>query len=110
VSLVANFIESQGVSTVSIGTIRDIMTRVKAPRGVFVNHPVGQTFGRPHARRIHLKILTDALRSAPLFKKSGQIIDLPYRWKDRPGTSWKKTVERTILQYESEELPPPKAL
>ena len=109
-SLVSNFIESQGISTLSIGTIRDIMTRVKAPRGVFVNYPAGQTFGRPHARRIHLKVLADALRCAPLFKKKGQIIDLPYRWKDRPGISWKKTVEKTILQYKSEELPPPKTL
>ncbi|MBW1902868.1 MAG: hypothetical protein JRJ20_14760 [Deltaproteobacteria bacterium] len=94
----------------SIGTARDIMRRVKAPRGIFVNYPMGQTFGRPHARRIHLKILTDALHRVPMFKKSGQIIDLPYRWKDRPGISWKKTAERTILQYESEELPPPRAI
>jgi len=94
----------------SVGTARDIMTRVKAPRGVFVNHPMGQTFGRPHARRIHLKILADALRCAPLFKKRGQIIDLPYRWKDRPGISWKKTVERTIRQYKRKVHPPPMAL
>jgi len=110
VSLVADHIESQGISTVSVGTARDIMTQVKAPRWVFVNYPMGQTFGRPHARRIHLKILADALRCAPLFKKRGQIIDLPYQWKDRPGISWKKIAERTILQYKIEDLPPPKVL
>ena len=97
--LVANLIEARGISTLSIGTIRDIMTRVKSPRAVFVDHPAGQTFGRPHARRIHLKILAHALRCAPLFKKRGQIIDLPYQWKDRPGSSWKKTVERTLMRY-----------
>jgi len=99
VGLVGNLIESRGISTLSIGTARDIMTRVKAPRWIFVDHPMGQTFGRPHARRIQLKILADALGRAPLFKKSGRIIDLPYRWKDRPGVSWEKIVERTILQY-----------
>jgi hypothetical protein len=110
VGLVADHVESQGISTVSVGTARDIMTQVKAPRWVFVNHPMGQTFGRPHARRIHLKILSDALRCAPVFNKRGQIIDLPYRWKDRPGISWKKIAERTILQYKSQELPPPGAM
>ena len=97
--LVANYIEAEGIATLSIGSIRDIMTRVRSPRGVFVNHPAGQTFGRPHARRIHLKVLAHALGCAPLFKKRRQIIDLPYRWKDRPGSSWKKTVEKTILGY-----------
>jgi len=86
------------------------MLQLKAPRWVFVDYPMGRTFGRPHARRIHLKILADALRCAPVFQKSGQIIDLPYRWKDRPGISWKKTAERTILQYKSDDLPPPKAI
>ena len=76
------------------------MMQVKAPRWVFVNYPMGRTFGRPHARRIHLKILSHALRCAPEFKKRGQIIDLPYRWKDRPGSSWENTVEQTILRYE----------
>jgi len=99
VGLVSNLIEARGISTLSIGTIRDIMTRVRSPRGVFVDYPAGQTFGRPHARRIHLKILSEALRCAPSFKKRGRIIDLPYQWKDRPGSSWKKTVERTILRY-----------
>ena len=108
--LVADHVESRGISTISVGTARDIMKRAKAPRWVFVNYPMGQTFGRPHARRIRFEILADALRSAPLFKKGGQIIDLPYRWKDRPGISWKKIAERTILQYKSQDLPPPRAI
>jgi hypothetical protein len=99
VSLVSNLIESQGISTLSIGTVRDIMTRVKAPRAVFVNHPVGQTFGRPWASRRHRQILMDALSCVPLFKRKGQIIDLQYQWKDKPGSSWKKMVEREILKF-----------
>jgi len=110
VSLVADHIESRGISTVSVGTARDIMMQVKAPRWVFVDYPMGRTFGRTHARRIHLKILADALRCVSMFQKGGQIIDLPYQWKDRPGISWKKIAERTILQYKSEDLPPPKAM
>ena len=72
---------------------------VRAPRSVFVNHPVGQTFGRPRARRIHQQILADALRCAPLFKTRGLIIDLPHQWKDRPGSSWEERVEREILSF-----------
>ncbi len=98
-SLVANIVEAQGMATLIIGTVRDIMMQVRAPRAVFVNHPVGRTFGRPRARRIQRQILAEALGCAPLFKKSGQIIDLPFQWQDRPGSSWQKEVEKNIFDF-----------
>jgi hypothetical protein len=100
VGLVSNLIESQGIATLSIGTVRDIMTRVRAPRAVFVDHPVGQTFGRPGETRRHRQILMDALTCVPLFKRKGQILDLQHQWKDKSGRSWKKIVEREILNFD----------
>ena len=103
--LVANYVEAQGISTLSIGTVRDIMARVRAPRGVFINHPVCRTFGRPRARRRHQQILAHALRCALLFKERGQIVDLPYQWKDRPGSSWEEVIQRDTLKPKAQHLP-----
>ena len=82
-----------------VGTVRDIMMAVRAPRAVFVNHPVGQTFGRPRARRIQRQILTEALNCAHLFKTRGQIIDLSHEWKDGSGMPWEERVEKAILHF-----------
>jgi hypothetical protein len=93
VSLVANVIEGNGIPTLSIGTVRDIMSCVRAPRSVFVDYPVCRTFGRPHARRKQKQVLFDALHCLPLFKKHGQIVDLPHRWQDKSGKDWQEIID-----------------
>jgi len=103
VSLVANVVESLGVPTLLIGTVRDIVERVKPPRAVCVDNPVGRTFGRPKARRRHESLLTQALSQAHSFKRKGGIIDLPGNWTDRPGASWQEMVRREILRLKRTE-------
>ncbi len=97
-SLVANAVEASGIPTLLIGTVRDIVERVKPPRAVCVDNPVGRTFGRPRARRRHQALLAEALGLAHAFKRKGRIIDLPGNWTDRPGTSWQDMVRREILR------------
>ena len=97
-SLVANVVENLGVPTLLIGTVRDIVQRVKPPRAICVDNPVGRTFGRPRAGRRHASLLAQALSEAPSFKRKGQIIDLPGNWTDRPGSSWQELVRREILR------------
>jgi len=98
VSLVANVLEGSGISTLFIGTVRDIVERVKPPRAVCIDNPVGRTFGRPRAHRKHEQLLREALGCAHAFKKKGQILDLASTWKDRPGSSWQQLVRREILR------------
>ena len=43
------------------GTALDIMSKVAPPRGAFVDHPVGRTFGPPHDRARHEAVLVKAL-------------------------------------------------
>lgn len=84
--------------TLLIGTVRDIVERVKPPRAVCVDNPVGRTFGRPRASRQQASLLVGALGLAHTFKRKGQIIDLPGNWTDRPGASWQNMVRREILR------------
>ena len=97
-SLVANLVEAWGVPTLLVGTVRDIVERVKPPRAVCVDNPVGRTFGRPRASRRQESLLAEALGRAHAFKRKGQIIDLPGNWTDRLGASWREMVRREILR------------
>lgn len=97
-SLVANVLEGSGISTLLVGTVRDIVERVKPPRAVLIDNPVGRTFGRPRAPRKHERLLHAALDCAHEFVRKGQVIDLASTWKDRPGQSWQRLVEREILR------------
>ena len=97
-SLVANVVEAAGVPTLLIGTVRDIVERVKPPRAVCIDNPVGRTFGRPRASRRQESLLAEALGLARSFKRKGRIIDLPGDWTDRPGASWQNMVRREILR------------
>ena len=96
-SLVANVLEQSGISTLLVGTVRDLLEQVKPPRAVYIDNPVGRTFGRPRANRKHAQLLADALQCVDKFKRKGQILDLAGTWTDRPGQSWPRMVEREIL-------------
>jgi D-proline reductase (dithiol) PrdB len=82
VSLLARALEEAGISTVVIGMMRDIMERVKPPRGVFVNFPVGHPLGRPLDIEFQANVIKDALNALSEMKVGGGIIDLPYRWSN----------------------------
>ena len=79
-----------------IGTVLDIMAKVSPPRAVFVDHPVGRTFGHPGDYRKQEEILTLALAELPNFTKSGQIRDLHCQWEADGSRSWEEEL-RTLL-------------
>ena len=75
-----------------IGSARDIMTAVKAPRAVFVNFPLGHNTGKPFDRELQMSILKDALSALATIEQPGTIVDLPYQWSEddsweRPGVA-----------------------
>ena len=90
-------IEAQGISTLVIGTVRDIMTRVSPPRAVFVDYPVGRTVGRPGASQQHERVLADALDCLSSFTERGQIRDLSHQWETTGIRSWEAMITREIL-------------
>lgn len=79
-SLVAGGLEAQGIPTLVVGTVRDILAQARPPRAVFVDFPVGRTFGRPGDRLQHEQVLAAALAELARFTGPGQIRDLGFQW------------------------------
>jgi hypothetical protein len=91
-------IEAQGIPTLTIGTVRDIMKQVPPPRAVFVDHPVGRTFGRPGESARHEAVLADALAEIPNFTQSGQIRELECRWDADGSRGWEDELKAVLLE------------
>ena len=94
-SLVANGIEAAGIPTLLVGTVRDIMEQGHAPRSVFVDFPVGRTFGRPNDRDGHQQVLAAALLDVTEFTEPGHIRDLAFQWADG-DRSWEDLVRSEL--------------
>jgi len=71
-----------------IGTAHDIMSKVTPPRAVFVDHPVGRTFGPPHDRARNEAVLARALEELPKFTRSGEIRDPGSQWSLDGSRAW----------------------
>ena len=83
-------IEALGIPTLIIGTAYDIMSNVVPPRGAFVDHPVGRTFGAPHDRERNVAVLAKALTELPQFTQPGMIRDLQCNWASDGSRSWEE--------------------
>jgi D-proline reductase (dithiol) PrdB len=97
VGLVAQIIEGQGIPTLVIGTAFDIMSKVRPPRGVFVDHPVGRTFGPPMDRARNESVLLASLEELPRFTAPEQIRSLTYRWQDEDTRVWEEELRTELL-------------
>jgi len=90
-------IESYGIPTLVVGTVLDIMTKVSPPRAIFVDHPVGRTFGHPGDRPRHEEILAAALAALPNFTVPGQILQLDSQWDATDSRSWEEELKNLLL-------------
>jgi hypothetical protein len=97
VGLIAHVIESHDIPTLVTGTVLDIMAKVPPPRAVFVDHPVGRTFGRAGDCRKQEEILTAALAQLPNFTEPGQIRDLHCQWNADGSRSWEEELRSLLL-------------
>lgn len=73
------------------------MTYVRPPRAIFVDHPVGRTFGRPGDRPGHEEILAAALAELPNFTEPRQIRNLHRGWDADGGRSWEQELRALLL-------------
>ena len=58
------------------------MARVKAPRNVFVNFPLGRQCGKPDNTELQTHILKAALSHLETAKTPGEFSDLPFEWDE----------------------------
>jgi len=73
------------------------MLKVPPPRAVFVDHPVGRTFGRPGDRRSQEEILTLALAALPNFTEPRQMRDLNCQWDVDGSRLWEEELRALLL-------------
>ncbi|HWS76708.1 MAG TPA: glycine/sarcosine/betaine reductase selenoprotein B family protein [Quisquiliibacterium sp.] len=82
VALVCRVVEQAGIPTVCISTARDITQLVKPPRGLFVNAPMGNNFGRPGDVATQSTVLREALRLVVEAKNGGVLLDSSFEWPE----------------------------
>jgi hypothetical protein len=73
------------------------MSQVTAPRAVFVDHPVGRTFGAPSDRPRNEAVLARALEELPKFSHTGEIRDAGLRWSADGNRAWEEELRAEIL-------------
>lgn len=78
--LVARVVEETGIPTINVSTGRDITALVRPPRSLFVNAPMGNTFGKPGDADRQREILRVALDLLVTATEPGVLVDLPCAW------------------------------
>jgi D-proline reductase (dithiol) PrdB len=116
VSLIANYLEANGIPTVVMGCAKDIVEYCGVPRFLFCDFPLGCPTGRPNdedSQRKTLELALCLLQSAPAPRTT---VQSPERWSDNPD--WKldffnvpRMTEVEFARVRDEELawrkPPP---
>jgi hypothetical protein len=82
VSLVARYLERNGISTVVVGAAKDIVEYAGVPRFLFSDFPLGNSCGKPHepdTQRFTLDLALKVLESAIGPRTT---VQSPLRWSD----------------------------
>jgi hypothetical protein len=74
------------------------MSKVTAPRAVFVDHPVGRTFGPPHDRSRNEAVLKTALNELARFTDRNKIHDLQCQWHADGSRAWEGELRAEMLR------------
>ncbi|MGD9942085.1 MAG: reductase [Burkholderiaceae bacterium] len=86
-SLVARYLEANGIATVIMAAAKDIVEHVGVPRMLFSDFPLGNAAGRPRdpaSQRFTLELALRVLESAPAARTT---VQSPLRWSD--SYEWK---------------------
>jgi hypothetical protein len=87
VSLIARFLEAQGIPTLCLASALDIIDAGKPPRVAFLDYPLGHSAGRPFEPENQRMVLRDALEAFEAIREPGSVVRLRYRWSD--SDDWK---------------------
>lgn len=102
--LIARGIEEAGISTVYLGSCRDMMALVKAPRSVFLDFPLGRQCGKPDDVELQTGILKDTLNVLATAGTPGEMVDLDYQWGQ--PFAWENYQQDINEMLEEEGQPP----
>ena len=91
-SLVARYLEANGLPTVIIGSALDIVEHCGVPRFVFTDLPLGNPVGYPWNRDMQREVVRLALSTLETASGPRTTVRAPARWKDDPG--WRERYSR----------------
>ncbi len=77
VGLIAGELERQGIATTSVTMLREVTAKVRTPRALFVDFPLGYPLGRPHDAPLQTRILQAAFRVLALAGPPPLLVDFP---------------------------------
>ena len=86
-SLIANYLEANGIPTVVMGCAKDIVEYCGVPRFLYCDFPLGCPAGRPNdpaSQAAALELALSLLENAPAPRTT---VQLPERWSD--NLDWK---------------------
>jgi len=80
VSLVARHLETNGISTVVIGSAKDIVEQCGVPRFVFTDFPLGNPCGKPDDSMMQRAIVGIALDLLETARHPRTTVQTPFCW------------------------------
>ena len=100
-SLVARYLERNGIPTIVMGAAKDIVEHAGVPRFLFSDFPLGNSAGRPHDAASQDRTLELALRVLESASGPRTTMQSPLRWNE--DGDWK-------LDYNNLERMPPEEI
>ena len=88
-SLVARHLESEGVSTVVIGSARDIVEECGVPRFLFVDFPLGNPCGKPWDVPLQQTLIVEAFDLLEKSWKPRTTIQSQFKWTNDENDLWR---------------------
>lgn len=101
ISLVARYIEANGIPTIITGCAKDIVEHAAVPRFLFNDFPLGNSAGKPHdvaSQDFTLELALRVLESAPAARTT---VQSPLLWSE--DASWKLDYNN-VAQMSADEI------
>ena len=91
-SLVARQLEANGISTVVLGSARDIVEHCGVPRFLFTDFPLGNPCGKPWDVEMQRRIVGQAFTLLVSATAPRTTVQAPFIWSEDP--SWRERYAR----------------
>ena len=88
-SLVARHLESEGISTVVIGSARDIVEECGVPRFLFVDFPLGNPCGKPWDVAMQKALICEAFDLLVNSWQPRTTVQSTFAWKVNENDLWR---------------------
>lgn len=85
--LIQRAVEAAGIATISVTLSKEITQKVRPPRAVFTNMPMGHPLGFPGEKFRQLQIIRLLLRYLKEIESSGTIVELDLSHTDDPDVN-----------------------